>query len=131
MHLRKVDHSLAVGEGRDRPLSSLVAPGGVVEDVLELVLIHEHIHDGSVLFDLFLLVSDRVKQFFLLLLVLALEVFELDEVEGVLLLDLLEALPHLVHLFIKVLVVLLNVKQLLLSSLFLPAKLFLLFLLLL
>lgn len=131
VHLGEVYHTLAIGKGRDRPLSFLVAPGRVVEDVLELILIHEHVHYGRVLLYLFLLVSDSVKQFFLFLLVLALQIFELDEVEGVLLLYLLETLPHLVHLFIEILVVFLYVKQLLLSSLFFPPELFLLLLLLL
>lgn len=131
VHLGEVDHALAIGKGRNRPLSFLVAPGRVVEDVLELILIHEHVHYGRVLLYLFLLVSDSVKQFFLFLLVLALQIFELDEVEGVLLLYLLETLPHLVHLFIEILVVFLYVKQLLLSSLFFPPELFLLLLLLL
>ena len=99
--------------------------------MLELILIHEHVHNGRVLLYLFLLVSDSVKQFFLFLLVLALQIFELDEVEGVLLLYLLETLPHLVDLFVEVLVVLLYVEQLLLSSLFFPPELFLLLLLLL
>ena len=131
MHLGEVYHTLAIGKGWNRPLSFLVAPGRVVEDVLELILIHEHVHNGRVLLYLFLLVSDSVKQFFLFLLVLALQIFELDEVEGVLLLYLLETLPHLVHLFIEILVVFLYVKQLLLSSLFFPPELFLLLLLLL
>lgn len=41
---------------------------------------------------------------------LTLEVFEFNEVEGVFFLYLLEALPHLVYLFIQVLVVLLYMK---------------------
>lgn len=39
---------------------------------------------------------------------LALEIFELDEVEGILLLYLLETFPHLIYFFIEVLVILLN-----------------------
>lgn len=60
VHLGEVDHPLAIGKGRYVPLSFLIAPGRVVEDMFELILIHEDVHNGSVLLNLFLLVSDGV-----------------------------------------------------------------------
>jgi hypothetical protein len=33
MNFRKIDHSFAIGEGRNAPLSSFIIPAGVVDDM--------------------------------------------------------------------------------------------------
>jgi hypothetical protein len=100
VQFRKVNHPLAVGEGWDEPLPFLFVPVGVVDDGFELVLSHQDVHDGLKLFNLFLLVTDSVQQLLLLIFVLILQIPQLYQIGRVLLLDFLEAFPHLVDLLV-------------------------------
>ena len=80
VHFWKVDHPFTIGKRRDIPLSFLVIPAGVIEDVLELILIHEDVDDSCILFYFFLLIPNRIKQFLLFILVLVLKIFQLYQV---------------------------------------------------
>lgn len=80
VHFWKVDHPFTIGKGRDIPLSFLVIPAGVIEDVFELILIHEDVDDSCILFYFFLLIPNSIKQLLLFILVLVLKIFEFDQV---------------------------------------------------
>ena len=129
MKFGEVDHPLTIGEVRHNPLSPLLIPLRVVDDRLQLVIVHENADDGLELFHLFLLIPNCVKQFLLLFLVLVLDVPEFNQVGRILFLDLLKSLPHLVNLLIQTFIVFLDMKQLVLSPFLLLPEL-LLFLLL-
>ncbi len=106
----QVDVLLAVGEVGHLPLPLLLVPLRVVDNHIDLITGHEHVHDGGELLDLLLLVADGIEKLLLLILMLVLDVPQLCEIGDVFFLDLSKALLDFIHLFIEVLVVLLNAE---------------------
>lgn len=114
---------------RDNPLPFFFIPFRIVDDIFQLIVVHEYADDSLEFFDLFFLVSDGIKKFLFFLLVLVLKISQLNQVRCVFLLDLLETKPHLVNFFVQTLVVFFNIEQFVFSSFFFfPELLFFLFL---
>ena len=78
MQFREIDHSFSIGKMWDMPLPPFLIPLGIIDDGIELIVVHQDIDDGLKLFDLFFLVTYGIKQLFFLFLVLILYIFELD-----------------------------------------------------
>ena len=60
MQFREIDHPFTVGEVRNDPLSSFLAPFWIVDDILKLIIVHENTDNSLILFDLFFLISNRI-----------------------------------------------------------------------
>lgn len=70
----EVNIFFSVGEVGYFPFPFFLIPFWAVDDHINLVTGHKHIEDGWELFDLFLLVSDSIEKFFLLVLMLVLDI---------------------------------------------------------
>jgi hypothetical protein len=100
VQFRKVYHTLTISKLRYSPLPFFLAPCWIVDNIFELVLTHKYINDSSVLLYLFFLVTNSVKQLFLLILMLILNILEFNQVSSIFLFDLLKPFPHLIYFLI-------------------------------
>lgn len=74
--LRKGDHFLFIHKIRYSPLSFLFVPVRIIDNNIELILTHEYIYDCLKFLHFFLLESDSIEKFFLLIFMLVLNVSE-------------------------------------------------------
>jgi hypothetical protein len=109
MNFWKIDHSLPVSKMRNSPLPPLLVPLWVIDYRFELVCTHKDVDDGREFFNFFLLITNRIQKFFLLLLMLILNIFKFNKISSILFLYLLKSGSHLIHLLIQILVILFNI----------------------
>jgi len=119
VELGKAHVLLFIGKIRYSPLFFLLTPVWIIDDIVNLLLSHDHIENWAEFLDFFLLLSDGVKKLLFFILVFILNIFELLQIDYVFVLYFLETHLHLIHLFIQRFVIFLYAHQFLLSPLLL------------
>ena len=93
---------------RDIPFFPFFIPIRIVNDVINLLLSHDHVQDGTELLYFFLLLTNGVKKLLLFVFMLVLYVLQLLQIDYIFVFDLFESNFHLVYLLIERFVVFLD-----------------------
>ena len=102
----KINIFLPVSKERYFPLSFFFIPLRVVDNMINLIWIHKNVKNCWKLFDLFFLVSDRIKQLLFLIFMLILYISQFSQVSNIFLFNLCKSFLNFVYLLVKIFVIL-------------------------